>query len=140
MEVTNISLRSDAARARDYTWLPDMLQRNNSPQLRRITLHVHYDKLSQLDLEGLGRIDQALGGTATDPIQWSSEWREGLQEVELVLWPNRVVGQERSSAILEATRWVEEGMPMSTHSKTLRCYDGCTYSSMWEPVRRFAEY
>ncbi|KAK7683111.1 hypothetical protein QCA50_013784 [Cerrena zonata] len=139
LEVTNISLRLDAAHIRDYTWLPDMLKRNGSRQLRRITLHFHYDKLSQLDHEGLGKIDAALNASITESSRWSAEWRE-LKEVEFVLWPNRVMGQERLATLSEATSWIEQGMPKSAHNATLKCYDGCTYSSMWEPIHRFAEY
>lgn len=117
-----------------------MLQRNSSQQLKRVTLHFHYDKLSQLDHEGLGRIDEVLGGTATDAGRWSSDWREGLKEVEFVLWPNRVVGQDRPSMLKEATHWIEEAMPRSFHNTALKCYDGYTYSTVWEPVPRFAAY
>ncbi|CAL1709238.1 unnamed protein product [Somion occarium] len=136
LEVTNILLRSNIVRFKDYAWLPDMLQRNPSRRLKRTTLHLHYETLSQLDDEGLKKIDEALGGTAENVNRWRSDWRAGLEELEFVLWPDRMLDEKR--ALSEVVDWIEGGMPRAAANGVLKCYYGCTYSAMWTPVERFS--
>ena len=112
----------------DHEWIPLMLHRlPSSDNLRRITLHIHFYELDQLDSQGLSRIDEALGGCNPDMKYWVTEWRKGLESVEIVLWYNR----KSLPDIAPIIQVIQERMPRAAMNGALKCYRGAEYQAVY---------
>lgn len=112
-----------------HEWIPTMLQRLPPQNLKRITLHIHFYELHQLDSQGLSRIDQALGGTSPDVNYWVRDWRKGLEIVEIVLWYNRKSLPDFTPIV----QCVQDRMPRAVMNGALKCYHGVEYEAMYAP-------
>ncbi len=104
-----------------------MLNRLPLLNLKRITLHIHFYELNQLDSQGLSRIDEALGGDNPDVNYWVMDWRKGLEIVQIILWYNR----KSLPDFAPIMQCVQERMPRAAMNGALKCYRGAEYEAVY---------
>jgi len=123
LEIKAIIINSSSLR-----WLPILLSYISSNHIRRITLHLHFDTLANLNEEGLARIDDVLFGIPNDTNPEKRDQGKSLHSLELVLWYNYIAYPDFSYPI----RWIEDKMPKAAKCGALNCYRAVEYEATFK--------